>query len=263
LLLRIDNLPPAGILLLVMRPTRILALTGLSLSLLGTANADIETSIGAGYASDYVFRGSNYGEDHFEASIDVSGSGNLGGLGDLDFSASLWLGTASNFGGTGISGNEMDISLSASKALSENLSLEVGVTNYSYYGDIISVVPLPDDLEPYIGLGTSLGGISLGVAAHFNEGGAQLHDMYWEFTAGYEMEVSGNVTLGLAGVIGHWDEVASGAEDTYYGISAGLSIAVSDSITVTPYLSHTIDGNQVDGTTDDETVAGVSVSFGF
>ena len=264
MLLRIDNLPPAGILLPVMRPTRILALTGLSLSLLGTANADIETSIGAGYASDYVFRGSNYGEDHFEASIDVSGSGNLGGLGDLDFSASLWLGTASNFGGTGISGNEMDISLSASKALSENLSLEVGVTNYSYFGDVLTVgIPLPDDLEPYIGLGTSLGGISLGVAAHFNEGGAQLHDMYWEFTAGYEMEVSGNVTLGLAGVIGHWDEVGAGAEDTYYGISAGLSIAVSDSITVTPYLSHTIDGNQVVGPPDDETVAGVSVSIGF
>ena len=47
-------------------------------------------------------------------------------------------------------------------------------------------------------------------------------------------------------------------DDTYYGIRAGLSIAVSDSITVTPYVSHTIDG-----ATGDETVAGVSVGFGF
>ncbi len=239
------------------------------------SSSNLAVNFGAGYSSDYVFRGSNYGDDLVEATIGVSGSGSLGGLGDLDFAASLWLGTASDFGGLGISGNEMDISFSASKALSENLSLEVGVTNYSYYGDVATVQlaaalddpanvsPLTDDLEPYVSVGTSLGGISLGVAAHFNEGGAQLHDMYWEFTAGYEMEVSGNVTLGLSGLIGHWDEVGAGAEDTYYGISAGLSIAVSDSITVTPYLSHTIDGNQVDGTVDDETVAGVSVGFGF
>ena len=266
-LLWVDNSPVIAIVPIVMRPTRILALTGLSLSLLGTANADIETSIGAGYASDYVFRGTNYGDDLLEATIGVSGSGNFGGLGDIDFAASIWFGTASDFGGTGIGGNEMDISLSASKALSENLSVEVGVTNYSYYGDITTVfaangTPLNDDLEPYIGLETCLGGISLGLAAHFNEGGEQAHDIYWELTAGYEMEVSGGVTLGLAGVIGHWDDDVR-VEDTYYGVRAGLSIAASDSITVTPYVSHTIDGNQVDGTADDETVAGVSVSFGF
>ena len=72
------------------------------------------------------------------------------------------------------------------------------------------------------------------------------------------MEVSGNMTLGITGVLGHWDEVAVGAEDTYYGISAGLAIAVSDSITVTPHISHT-----VDGASGDETVTGVSVGFGF
>jgi hypothetical protein len=61
--------------------------------------------------------------------------------------------------------------------------------------------------------------------------------------------------LGISAVLGHFDE---GDDDTYYGIRAGLSIAVSDSITVTPYVSHTIDG-----ATGDETVAGVSVGFGF
>ena len=233
------------------------------MSLLGTANADIETSIGAGYASDYVFRGSNYGDDLVEATIGVSGSGSLGGLGDLDFAASLWLGTASDIGGIGVSGNEMDISLSASKALSENLSLEVGVTNYSYYGDVatllaVAEVPLTDDLEPYVSVGTSLGGISLGAGAYFNEGGGNPHDIYWEITAGYEMELSGLGTLGLSGLIGHFDEDVNGI-DTYYSLSAGLSIAASDSITVTPHITHVIDG----AGGDDETFAGVSVSFGF
>ncbi len=108
-----------------MKLTRILALTGLSLSLLGTANADIETSISAGYTSDYVFRGTNNGADLFDATIDVSGSGSLGGLGDIDWGAGLWL---AGFGG---GADEMDIYFSASKSLSDNLDLTVGVTKYS------------------------------------------------------------------------------------------------------------------------------------
>ena len=59
-----------------MRLTRILALTGLSVSLLGTAAADIETSIGAGYTSEYVFRGTNNGDDLFDLTLKVSGDGN-------------------------------------------------------------------------------------------------------------------------------------------------------------------------------------------
>ena len=223
-----------------MRPTRILALTGLSLSLLGTANADIETSIGAGYSSDYVFRGNNNGADLFDTSIGVSGSGD-----NFDWAAGLWL--ASYEGG-----NELDINMSASKSLSDNLDLTLGVTNYSYFGGAGGA----DDLEPYVSLGTSVGGISLGVAAHFDESDNQAHDIYWEITAGLvEMDLGGNMTLGISGVLGHFDD---GPVDTFYGISAGLSIAASDSITVTPHITHTVDGR-----TGDETVTGVSVAFGF
>ena len=225
----------------VMRPTHILALTGLSLSLLGTANADIETSIGAGYSSDYVFRGNNNGADLFDASIGVSGSGD-----NFDWAAGLWL--ASYEGG-----NELDIHMSASKSLSDNLDLTLGVTNYSYFGGAGG----GDDLEPYVSLGTSVGGISLGVAAHYNEsGGAADHDIYWEITAGLvEMDLGNNMTLGISGMLGHFDD---GDVDTIYGVSAGLSIAASDSITVTPHITHTIDG-----ASGDETVTGVSVGFGF
>ena len=238
-----------------MRHTRILAIAGLSTALLGTANADIETSISAGYTSEYNFRGVDNGDDLFDATIDVSGSGSLGGLGDIDWGAGLWL---AGFGG---GANEMDIYMSASKSLSDNLDLTVGVTNYSYYGGA-AATPDPDDLEPYIGLGTCLGGITLGLTANFDESDTQDHDIYWELTAGYEMELSSLGTLGLSGVIGHFDDVAAGEEDTYYGISASLSIAVSDSITVTPHITHLIDTKDADGD-DDETFAGVSVGFAF
>ena len=46
-----------------MRATRITALAGLSTALLGTANADIESSASVGYNTDYVYRGANLGED--------------------------------------------------------------------------------------------------------------------------------------------------------------------------------------------------------
>ena len=59
----VDKLGVTAIVRLVMRPTRIIAIAGLSTALLGTANADIETSIGVGYTSDYVFRGTNNGAD--------------------------------------------------------------------------------------------------------------------------------------------------------------------------------------------------------
>lgn len=107
------------------------------------------------------------------------------------------------------------------------------------------------DLAPSVSLGPSLG-----VGASCNEsGGAADHDIYWEITAGYEMELSGNMTLGISGVLGHF---VDGPIDTFYGIGAGLSIALSDSITVTPHITHT-----VDDASGDEIVTGVSVGFGF
>ena len=203
--------------------------------------SDLEASFGAGYSSDYVFRGNNNGADLFDASIGVSGSGN-----NFDWAADIWL---ASFG----TSNELDISISASKSLSDNLDLSLGVTNYSYFGGAAG----DDNLEPYVSLGTSVGGISLGVAAHYNEsGGAADHDIYWEITAGLvEMDLGNNMTLGISGMLGHFDD---GDVDTIYGVSAGLSIAASDSITVTPHITHTIDG-----ASGDETVTGVSVGFGF
>ena len=225
---------------------RVLALAGLSTALLGTANADIESSIGVGYSSDYVFRGNNNGADLFDASIDVSGSGDLGGISGLDWSAGLWL---ASFEG----GNELDIYGSVSQCLSDTLTVSVGVTSYSYFGG--GGGNAANDLEPYVSLGTSLGGISLGVGAYYDESDNYDHDIYWEITAGHEIDLGGNMSLGISGVIGHFDD---GAVDTFYGVSAGLSIAVSDSITVTPHISHT-----VDGASGDETVTGVSVGFAF
>ena len=73
-----------------MRVTQILALTGVSLSLLGTTQADIETSFSAGYTSEYVYRGGFIADDLFDFGIEASGSGALGGIGELGFAGGIW-----------------------------------------------------------------------------------------------------------------------------------------------------------------------------
>ena len=62
----------------VMRHTRILAIAGLSTALLGTANAEIESSASAGYHTDYIYRGINLGEDVVDFSLGFSGSSGCG-----------------------------------------------------------------------------------------------------------------------------------------------------------------------------------------
>ena len=85
-----------------MRATRILAITGVSLSLFGISQAEVETSFSAGYTSEYVYRGGYLGDDLFDFGIEASGSGELGGLGELGFTGGIWY--ASSTGG-----NELDI----------------------------------------------------------------------------------------------------------------------------------------------------------
>ena len=65
-MLRIDKVVFGPNVTPVMRVTQILALTGVSLSLLGTTQADIETSFSAGYTSEYVYRGGFIADDLFD-----------------------------------------------------------------------------------------------------------------------------------------------------------------------------------------------------
>ena len=204
------------------------------MTLIAPAVAEIESEFHVGYSSDYIFRGSNQSGDNdlYEFGLDFAGSGTAPVLGDVDWSAGVWY---ASFGS-----NELDVYGEVSKSLNDMLAVAVGITNYSYFGGN------DDDIEPYISLGANVGEISLGVGAHFDESDNQDHDIYWEFTAAYEKELSGNMTLGLSAVLGHFDEEDKEGFDTYYGLSAALSIAASDSITVTPHITHIIDGEDGD-----------------
>jgi len=225
-----------------MRPTHVLAIAGVSLSMLGVSQAEIETSFSAGYTSEYVYRGALFGDDLFDFGIEASGSGELGGLGELGFTGGIWY---ASFSG----GNELDIYGEASKDFG-SFSLAAGITNYSYFG-LDPVVS--DDIEPYISLGTELAGISFGLAAYYDESDSYGHEIYWEVSAGYEMDL-GTMTLGLSATYGYFDDV----EEEYIALSAGLDIPVSDSISISPHITTTFSDDL-----GDQTYAGVGVGFGF
>ena len=245
-------------------------------------SSDLDVTFGVGYTNEYVFRSWNRGDDLFEASIGVSGSGSLPGLGDVDLSAGLWIGTwttqvidRSQGQGPVIGVNdtpgiivppiptrpagahEMRINMQASKALSDNLNLAVGVTNYSFFGAALD----PGDwLEPYIALSTQLAGLDVGVGIYWDESDNGIpafvnEDYYLEITAGRSVDLGG---LGLCvhGVLGTFNEF----DDTFYGVSVGLPIAASDSITVTPHVSAIFGDTASDG---DQFTAGVNLNFGF
>ena len=224
-----------------MRATRILALAGVSLSLLGTSQADIETSFSAGYTSEYVYRGSLFGDDLFDFGIEASGSGELGGLGEVGFTGGIWY---ASFSG----GNELDIYGEVSKDMG-SFSLAAGITNYSYFG---IEPPVGDDIEPYLSIGTELGGISLGIAGYYDESDSYDYDLYWELSAGYDVDL-GSMSLGLSATYGYFDD-----EVEYFALSAGLDIPVSDSISVSPHITTTFSDDL-----GDQTFGGVGVSFGF
>ncbi len=214
--------------------------------------SDLEANFGVGYTSEDVWRGINRGDDLFEASIGVSGSGSLGGLGDLDLSAGLHLLTRSAAGRASASAQELRINMEASKSLG-CFDLAVGVTNYSGFGDWSDS---DDLLEPYVALSTELAGLDVGIGVYDDHndvtGG---DDPYIEITASRSVDLGG-LGLSVEGVVGTWNEF----DDTHYGLSVCLPITASDSITVTPHVSAIFGDTASD---DDEFTAGVNLGFGF
>jgi hypothetical protein len=246
----IDNFSGASIVRLVMRATRITALAGLSTALLGTANADIESSASVGYNTDYVYRGANLGEDLVDFSLGFSGSTDV-----ADWSIGLWHGSWDG------AVDETQVHATVSKCISDALTVKAGIVNHSNTGGGLFV---EDRLEAVVGASTNLSGIELSAAAYFNAADDDYtHDVYYEVGAGYSQELGASLTGSIGAKLGVWDsDPLGGAADdvTFVAITGALSYAASDSITLNAYITHSISD---DWELDDETFGGASVSVKF
>jgi hypothetical protein len=247
-----------------MRHTRILALAGLSTALLGTANAEIETSASVGYHSEYVYRGLNLGDDLVDLNLGFSGSTDL-----ADWNVGLGFGIWDGF-------DEFHAEASVSRAICGEpfpLIVSVGLANTSYSSGTMDVAGLgtlqispPDRLEPFVGVSTSLGGLDLSAKVFFNASdgtGEWAHDEYWEVDASYSADLGGNLSGSLSAGMGVWDTdpfLGVLGDGVHYSVTGGLQYAASDTITLSAYITHLMNG---DWNLDDETFGGALVSVSF
>lgn len=254
---RVDKLGATAIVRLVMRPTHIIAIAGLSTALLGSANAEIESSASVGYNSEYVYRGALLGEDLIDFSLGFSGSTDV-----ADWNLGLWYGSWADS-----IVDEFRVEASVSKCISDTFSVSAGLINHSYQGAVAApggFAFVPDRLEPFIGVSTDLGGIALSASAYFNGSDDDYtHDVYYEVGASYSVDLGGSLSGSLSADLGIWDTDPLGgvADDvTFVAVTGGLQYAASDSITLNAYITHSISDDWI---FEDETFGGVSVSVGF
>jgi len=228
-----------------------LSIAGLSFSLVGFASADVESSISAGYNSDYIYRGVNLGADQVSLGIDASGS-----AAGLDWNVGLFHGTSQ--GGL-VSQDERRISAGITKAIQESVDFNAGLISTSYVGGPFAN---GDRLEVYTGLSTTIACIDLSATAFFNTTDAYTGDVYYEISASYSVDVADNVSATLGASYGNWDEdpLALGLDDVdFVSLSAALNISLDNNTSASVGVTHVITDTAV---TEDETVIGASLSFG-
>ncbi len=246
-----------------------LSIAGLSFSLVGFASADVESSISAGYSSEYVYRGLNLGDDQVSLNLGVSGTAagldwNVGlfhGSSNLDLGSTLGGITAGVLGlaPDGVVGvDETRISAGLTKGLGGNIDLNVGVISTSY--DIVG--SLADRLEIYTGLSGSIACIDVSATAFFNTTDNWTGDTYYEVAASYSVDVVDNASATIGATYGNWnkDPFVGALEDVdFVSLSATLNISLADNANASVGVTHVITDTPA---TEDETVIGASLSFG-
>lgn len=192
-----------------------------------------DAGVTADFASAYVFRGSTFNDGFvFQPGVEASGFGlseecgslAIGAWGNYDIDAPAPGAASSQF-------TEVDLYASYGlPTLIDGLDIALGWTEYTYpLGGVA-------DKEASVGVGTEVGGVSLGSTAYFMVGGDFVGQIYVDFSASYAVEVSDELSVEAGATIGYikqGDNVAGynagGADD---GLNDGVfSIAATYALT--------------------------------
>ena len=211
-----------------------------------TAPALADLSATAGFVSDYVYRGDNFGDAGAYFSVDYENSG---------FFAGAW---AINDGNESVSGAEVDYYVGYGMEFDSGLNFSVGYTAYTYSYNKYYVEDFEDEV------GGSLGYGAFAVSAYYG----------WEHVSGKNEE--GDIK-GVDSYI-YWDVSWSGdvfgvlvggksKEDdstyTYAEVSASGEVASLDmALTVgSKFMGEDADGNDINTSTDAYIVLDISKTF--
>lgn len=217
----------------------------------------LSVTVDVTYVSDYVFRGVQLGDASVQPSIEASYG---------DFYAGVWHTSelSSNDGTT-----ETDLYAGYGFAVTDIVSLDVGVTQYTYSGGSGG-----DSTEVFVGVAADvLLSPSLYVYHDFD------YDTYTiEASVGYSIPVDAiNTSIDLSASVGYQtsdDNYSSGGVDlglddyTYYTVGASIPYALSDTATLTvgvEYIYNTEDAvTGFSGHNNNDAVVGsAGISIGF
>lgn len=219
----------------------------------GNVSAEVESSIHAGYTSEYLFRGITSGQDLVETGVDVATSWN-----NLDLSAGAWYGSfaKTSSGTSGTDFDELDLYGEVAKDLG---FLTAAVGYISYQNERL----LGDDAqEVYFSVAKAFYGVDYSLTHYWDI--ETDNDGYTELAASKGFELSPCLTLSTSAALAYLTEQSEFAHLT---AKVALDYAYSETATISPFVAHSWSLTNEAGTsytnTQNEIVGGTMLSVSF
>lgn len=225
------------------------ALAAASALVAGTAMAEVEYEIAGGYTSQYLFRGTEYGNDLTEVGVKAKTQ-----YQGLDLTVAAWNGTYELQNASNTDVAETDLSFEAAKDLGF-ATAAVGYIWYTFDSE------LDDRQEAYVGLSKDLGFATAALAYYWDVEGD--NEGYTELSLSRSFELSTCLDLVVKTALGYTlehDEFAN------WVTGAQLDYGFSDTATLSPFVFVAVDGSENDTYESDsevELVGGAKLTVTF
>jgi hypothetical protein len=235
-----------------------IALVGALASMTGTAAAELGGEAHAGYATQYIFRGQDLGNNLFYGGFDGTYSG-LFGMKNLSANAGVWGG---KFEFSPAGGPEVDYEVDFFGSLGYDFGKLRAEAGYTYY---LFDVDGRDSQEAFFSLSSFCEKLEMHFAVtYFLDIRDQDNGGYLEGTVSRSFELNEKLSLDLELLAAYLIEES---EFSHLGATVALPFRLNDAFTVSPYVAATIElaGLKVvsPSNAQNEYIAGVSVSAGF
>lgn len=222
-----------------------------------TGNSGLEFEIHAGYSTDYIFRGRDFGSDLIETGIDVAYEWN--GLG---LSAGAWYASFDNT--NGVDQDELDLYAEVSKDFGF-VNAAIGYIWYNNSTDRGFANPngfLDDRQEVYFSLGREFYGFDVSLTYFWDI--EEDNDGYAELALGKGYELSPCLTLNTGVALGYQAEQGQLGHLT---AKVSLDWAFTETATLSPYIAHSWELNDDNDTlyanSENELFGGVILAVSF
>jgi uncharacterized protein (TIGR02001 family) len=194
--------------------------TGLAaLAVCVSSYGQFSLSVDVTYATEYIFRGVQLGDGTLHPSIEGSSD---------DFYAGIWFATPLEKRNSAGWSDEVDVYAGYTPALSDTVSLDLGVGYYTY--------PSSDNtMEPFVGANFDLGGVTPGIYVYRD---LDLDTWTYQANVGYSVPLeSMGASLDLSASLGYVDP-DDGDSYSYWGASAVIPYKLADNATVSVGLHY-------------------------